>query len=60
MEELLIVYYIFSLFFTIGVTKWENFNSNLGKVGYLFLVVITSCWAIFPIVLGIRNQLKEK
>lgn len=50
--ETLIVYYLFSLFFMVGYTKWECFESNFGKVAYCILIIIPLCWAILPFIIG--------
>lgn len=50
--ETLMVYYLFSLFFMVGNTKWEYFKSNFGKLEYFILIIIPLCWAILPFIIG--------
>lgn len=49
-----IMYYLFSLLFMVGNTKWERFKSCIGKIGYLIICLMPFCWAAFPVVLGMH------
>ena len=48
------MYYLFSLLFMVGNTKWERFKSCIGKIGYLIICLMPFCWAAFPVVLGMH------
>lgn len=55
--ELLIVYYLFSLFFVVGCTKWESFESKFGRLAFFILIIIPLCWVMLPLILGENYKL---
>lgn len=58
MEILAMAYYFFSLLFMVGNVEWGNFESSLGKIAFLILIVLPLCWLAFPFLLGINCKSK--